>query len=196
MSILTLAEAALIDPTVDQGRLDGIETMIRSRSANHFHLGHGVGPVTIAPGDDKALIVTVPLSDGAPALVEGDTAELTGCSIASGLYSVTSATETDDTITATLTGAPYRRGGSFNDGKLCLVVYPADVKDGVRGLLRYDRAIREAVAAAPVGVEQRTVGRVTERYGAVSTLVATTAGTFPDELLAFLTPHRRLSWGM
>lgn len=187
MSILTLAEAQRIDPTVDQLRLDALEEMVRARTANRFHRGHSVGAIRLS-GDDLGESITLTSASGheLPPFQEGDTVELVDCGYADGLYAVTGVSGSGS---FTLEGAKLRAPGTFHDGRACLVMYPADVVGGVKSLLEYTKTVR----SLPVGVESRTVSRVTEKYS--GKLTETTAGTYPEELLGFLTAHRQLSWG-
>lgn len=187
MTILSLVEAATVDPDVTASRLAALEELVRTRTNNSFHRGHSETGVHLSTGatSDK-LVLTSSSNKLLPPFLEGDTVHLVDCDFADGLYTVTATS--DGGATVVLEGAELRRPGHFPNGRACLVSYPADVVEGVRSILAFDKYQR----TAPKGVESKTVGRVTERYS--SKLVNTVAGAIPEELLGFLYPHRKLSW--
>lgn len=177
--IITLADAQTIDPTITQDRLDSYETAIRAITHNNFQLPEVRGRGLTISGD----VVTFDRDNLTEALLAGDTVQLGGAGANDGLYTAKSVADGS----LTLSDAP-RLSGYFSAAIVTLVQYPADVKEGVRRLIEYDKKM-----ASKTGVKSETISRMSVTYYDANS--AESVSGYPANLMSFVKKYAKMYWG-
>lgn len=148
-------------------RLEGLERLIRSYTANNFQLR----AVRFWAESRENLLL-----GSSPYLVVGDRVEITNSLVNDGLYTILAADEATTTLDRPLFSRPKNL--------LTKVVYPADVLAGMENLLLWEVENRDKV-----GVKSETISRHSVTYydqDANNTVMG-----YPISLLGFLAPYRK-----
>lgn len=177
--ILTLQEAQTVNPAITQGELDAYEAAVRQLTNNSFQAtdARGVG-LTVTGAD-----VTFDDDNLTEFAREGDTIEISGTTVDDGLYTVTAA----DAGTLTLDRNP-RETGKQAEAYATLVVYPADVIEGVKRLIDYDKDL-----GGKTGIKSETISRMSVTY--YDTNGSETVSGYPAHLMSFLRKYEKIRWG-
>ena len=188
--IITLADAQAIDPNITQDRLDAYEAAIRQLTNNRFQIVtvRSVGftaagaTLTFDPPHPPNLaeMEATWLPDGVEV---GDTVQIGATVVNDGLYVIESLT--DDSITL---NRPVRKDGHYGRGLVTLVVYPADIKEGVRRLIKYDKTMM-----AKMGIKSESISRMSLQYYDVN--ARETVNGYPANLMSFIRKYTKIKWG-
>lgn len=173
--IIKLEDAKKIRPDIEQEDLDAIEHMIRYETNNNFQVPNVSAAVKFT--FENEMIATG--RDTFVGFMAGDTIQVTGSQYNDGLFTI--ATVSDQAIQVEGEAPFITTAGRFLPGTVHKVVYPPDVKAGVKKLLQYETA-----TASRIGVKSRTVARMSETYEDSS--------GYPPALLTFIQRYRRMRW--
>lgn len=177
--ILTLQEAQQLDSSIAQSTLDAYEAAIRQLTNNNFQLFEVRGTGLTIDG----ATVTIEDDDLTEAARTGDTIEINGAGVNDGLYTIV----TVGTGTITLDREP-RVADEFEDAIATLVAYPADVKEGVRKLIAYDKKM-----ASKTGIKSETISRMSVTY--YDATANESVGGYPANLMDFVRKYAKMRWG-
>lgn len=148
-------------------KLAALESMIRGYTNNHFQVRGRRAECMIVGGK---LFMLRPLFSA------GDTVEISESQANNGVYTVADVSENTLTLNEELIDEPH--------ALVTLVRYPADVQQGVIGLMKWDIEHGDKV-----GIESETISRHSVTYfnmdGDNSTL------GYPKALTGFLRPYRK-----
>lgn len=176
--IISLADAQKINVDIDQDDLDAFEQSVRALTNNNFQNKNvRFEDITITSPN---IINVFGEIEG---LRIGDTVEVNYTAYNDGLYVVKELTA--DTIT--IDGEPFISANSTK-GMATLVDYPADIKQGVKKMLKYDLDM-----IGKTGIKSRTVARMSETYYDVNANDNTEG--YPSSLLSFLGKYEKMRWG-
>lgn len=174
--IITLAEAQKIDPNVTQSYLDGLEQSIRQLTNNKF-LNKAISY--------RGLVVTgstVGINKAGICLREGDTIQVSYTGVNDGLYVVKSIETGNITL-----DTDKLFDGVFASGTMTKVEYPADILNGVQGLIKYDVDM-----ADKSGIKSETIGRMATTYYDVN--ASENVNGYPSALMDFIKKYRKIKW--
>lgn len=177
--IITLQEAQAIDSSITQGALDSYEAAIRQLTNNNFQVSK-VRARGLTIDDDK---VTAKNDKLTKAVREGDTVEINGTSADDGLYTIKAIDGPTVTLDKTL-----RVAGDYRDAILTWVDYPADVKEGVRKLIEYDKKMK-----GKTGIKSETISRMSVTY--FDATASESVGGYPANLMSFIKKYAKIRWG-
>lgn len=177
--IITLQDAQAIDSSITQDALDAFETAIRQLTHNNFQVTSVRAWGVTVDGDT----VTFRRDNLTPALKEGDTVELSNIPVNDGLYVVQSVENGE----VKLDRAP-RLAGTFSEAIMTLVEYPADVKQGVRNLIAYDKKM-----AGKTGIKAETISRMSVTYYDAN--ASESVSGYPANLMSFIKKYAKMYWG-
>ena len=177
--IITLQAAQAIDSSITQDMLDSYETAIRQLTHNNFQVTVVRAWEVTVDGDT----VTFKRDDLTAAIKVNDTVELSNTAANDGLYTV----KVKAGATLTL-DRPPRLPGTFSDAILTWVDYPADVKEGVRKLIAYDKKM-----AAKLGVKSETISRLSVTYYDANS--SESVSGYPANLMSFIKKYTKMHWG-
>lgn len=157
-----------------EAQLQAIELFVRGYTNNNFQV-KGTGRIADVVG---GLFMVEALN---PYKV-GDTVHVSGSEKNDGLYTIKEAT--DDTFRV---NEPTR---DEIDVFVTLVDYPADVKMGVIGLMKYDLEHRKKASA---GIQSETISRHSVTYKVPD--ASDTVKGYPQHLMGFLERHMKARFG-
>ncbi len=177
--IITLQAAQALDSTITQDTLDSYETAIRQVTHNNFQVTSVRAWGVMIEGDTA----TFRSDELTAALKADDTVEINGSGVNDGLYTVVSA----ENAAVTLDRAP-RLAGTFSEATMTLVEYPADVKEGVRKLIKYDKKM-----AGKTGIKAETISRMSTTYYDVNSNESVSG--YPANLMSFIKKYTKMYWG-
>lgn len=155
-----------------EGRLRALELLIRGYTNNNFQV-RGTGRIADVVGGLFTVEALNPYE-------VGDTLQVSGSEKNDGLYTVKEAG--DDTFTVN------EKTRDEIDLFVTLVEYPADVKMGVVGLLKYDLESRETA-----NVQSETISRHSVTYKALDK--DNTVEGYPAHLMGFLKHYMKARFG-
>jgi len=177
--IISLQEAKQLDSNITQATLDSYETAVRKLTNNNFQVtdirsrGFTVKGNTVTLRDHRLVEY----------LLEDDTVQITDTGTIDGLYTVASVV--DKTVTFHQTP---RLSGDFHHGVVTFIQYPADIKEGVRRLITYDKNMR-----GKTGIKSESISRMSLTYYDVN--ANETVGGYPANLTSFLQKYLKIKWG-
>lgn len=176
--IISLTDAQKINPDVDQDDLDAFEQSVRKLTNNNFQNKRvRFEDITIeAPN-----IINV--FGEVEGLRVGDTLEVNYTAYNDGLYVVEELTA--DSIL--IEGEPFISANTTR-AMATLVSYPADIKQGIKKMIKYDLDM-----VGKTGIKSRTVARMSETYHDVNANDNTEG--YPASLLSFLEKYEKMRWG-
>ena len=177
--IITLQDAKTIDPSVTQDRLDAYESAIRQLTNNNFQ----VMAVRSKGFTVEGNVVTFDDNILTDSLHEGETVEINDSRIIDGLYIAESVIPKSITLDRNT-----RKSGTFNRAIVTLVVYPDDIKEGVRRLIAYDKRMGNKT-----GIKSETISRMRLDYYDVNS--NETIGGYPANLMSFIKKYIKINWG-
>ncbi|WP_440896243.1 hypothetical protein ACS127_17235 [Amphibacillus sp. Q70] len=173
--IISLKEAQIIDPKIEQDDLDAFEQSVRELTSNNFQVKqvrHNIKWV----GDQSIMV-----DSDIRGMREGDTIEINYTQLNDGVYEVISIEEGVITLKDELFRETPKRA------ILTLVRYPADVKRGIKKLIEYDRKM-----SGKIGVKSETISRMSKTYFDVNASENTDG--YPKALLSFLDKYKKMRW--
>lgn len=156
-----------------EARLQALELLIRAYTNNNFQV-RAFRSVAVAMADHDLVC------NGAVAFRVGDTLQVTESDLNAGLVNVIAV----DGETVTVEESLYDESGVV----ITKVAYPADVKQGVVNMLKW-----QLDNGDKVGVQSETISRHSVTYFDQS--AANTVMGFPVSLLGFLQPYKRARFG-
>lgn len=177
--IMTVAELKKYIRTTEpdsvlEARLQAMELLIRAYTNNNFQK-RAFRAVAVAAASGNQLLVP-----GSAPFKAGDTLEITESEMNAGLVNVSAVSDGVITVSEEL----YDESGVV----ITKVVYPADVRQGVAGMLQW-----QLENGDKVGVQSETISRHSVTYfnmdGDNSTM------GFPKSLLGFLKPYMKARFG-
>lgn len=176
--IISLEDAQLIDGNVTQNDLDAYEQMVRQITNNKFqntrirYFGFST-----ANGNEINL--------GTPPewLRVGETIEVSDSDVNDGLYTIQAINETTLTVSS-----EQLLTGTFAKAFVTKIEYPADIRMGVEGLIRYN-----AKMGSKVGIKSETIARMSVTYYDVN--ANDNSQGFPAAKLNFLKKYEKMRWG-
>lgn len=175
--ILTLKEAQDVKTSVTVAELEALEATVRSYTNNNFiNLATKITDVTVTGN-------TVLVSGNLSVFIVNDTVQVFGTGVNDGLYTVKSVSDTGLSL-------EVKRGlisGTWHEGGIARVDYPADVKNGVMKMLAYDVA-----TADKVGIKSETIGRMSTTY--YDNTANESIEGYPSAYLNFLKKYRKIRW--
>lgn len=146
--IIDLKDAQKANPKVTQEQLDALEQFVRAETKNSFHNKRvRFKNIRTKPPDE------IYLSD-TKGLRKGDTVEVNYSPYNNGLYVIDELYQ--DSIKLATDELIEESG---RDLMLSKVEYPADIKQGLLGILEYDTKM-----ADKTGLKSRTISRMSETY--------------------------------
>ncbi len=157
-----------------EAQLQAIELFIRGYTNNNFQV-KGTGRIADVVGGFFTVEALNPYK-------VGDTIHVSGSEKNDGLYTIKEAD--DDSFRV---NEPTR---DEIDIFVTLVDYPADVKMGVMGLMKYDLEHRKKVSA---GIQSETISRHSVTYKVPDK--ADTVQGYPQHLMGFLERHMKARFG-
>lgn len=176
--IISLIDAQKINPDVDQDDLDAFEQSVRGLTNNNFQ-NKRVRFEDITFTAPNIINVFEELEG----LRLGDTIEVNYTAYNDGLYVVKELTDSAIIVE----GDPFISTNSTK-AMATLVSYPADIKQGVKKLIKYDLDM-----VGKTGIKSRTVARMSETYYDVNANDNTEG--YPSSLLSFLNKYEKMGWG-
>lgn len=175
--ILTLSEAKLIDESISQEDLDGIEQTIRALTNNNFQ-NRDIRFKNIDFLDHE----TIKVNEDIKGIKVGDTVEVNYSPYNDGLYEVIGIAA--DTIKV----KPDSLYNDINtDAMLTKVEYPADIKTGVKKLLEYDKKMGDKT-----GIKSETISRMSTTYYDMNS--SENIDGYPSSLLSFVKKYEKMRW--
>lgn len=170
--IVSLQEAIKIDEDIKEEDLEAIEIMIRNKTNNNFQ-NTRIRYKNITFIDDQ----TIGVSSKLVGLKVGDTIQINYSGYNDGLYVIKSTT--DDTISFDLDSfAEIDLKGAM----ITKVEYPADIKKGVKDILRYDLDMKDKK-----GIKSESVSRKSVTY-------SDNDEGYPKEIVSFLNDYLKMRW--
>ncbi len=146
--IIDLKDAKKANPNVTQDQLDALEQFVRAETKNSFH-NKRVRFCSIRTEPPDMLYVS-----DIKGLRVGDTVEINYSAYNNGLYVIDEIVE--DSIKVKSQDLFEESGREL---MLSKVEYPADIKQGLLGILEYD-----AKMADKTGLKSRSISRMSETY--------------------------------
>jgi hypothetical protein len=181
--IIPIDEAREIDPTIDQEALDSYESSIRHLTNNNFQLAAAAARFyRLSIGDDD---ITVGIGDLA-IIRDGDTLEVSDDGLNDGSLIVVEGVDAE-ARTVAYSGASLI-SGEFRDSFVTIVRYPADVKEGVKRLIKYDMDM-----GSKLGIKSETVSRMSVSYYDVNSTESISG--YPATLMDFVKKYEKMRWG-
>lgn len=162
------------DDKVLEARLQAIELFIRKHTNNNFQV-KGTGRIADVVGGVFTVEALNPYK-------VGDTIHISGSEKNDGLYTVKGAEDHSFTV-----NEPTR---DEIDIFVTLVDYPADVKMGVIGLMKYDLDHRKKASA---GIQSETISRHSVTYKVPD--ASDTVRGYPQHLMGFLDGYMKARFG-
>lgn len=176
--IISLVDAQKINPEIDQDDLDAFEQSVRGLTNNNFqNKCVRFGDITITSPNIINVFGEV------EGLRIGETIEVNYTAYNDGLYVVKELT--NDSII--VEGEPFISSNGTK-GIATLVSYPADIKQGIKKLIKYDLDM-----IGKTGIKSRTVARMSETYYDVN--ANDNKEGYPSSLLSFLNKYEKMGWG-
>jgi len=176
--IISLADAQLIDLYVTQSDLDAYEQKVRQLTNNNFQNIHvRYTGLLITDGH------TLQLGVDPEGLRAGDTIQVSQSRFNDGLYTI--AAVNDDGLA--LEGAELFNG-NFAKAFITKVEYPADIRQGVEGLIRWNKEM-----GSKNGIKSETIARMSMTYYDVN--ASDNVDGFPAAKLSFLKKYEKMRWG-
>lgn len=175
--IISLNEATRIDSTLSQEDLDAFEIAIRELTNNNFQNRNVRFENVSVKTNDIIVVVRPPIG-----LRVGDTIELNYSDYNDGLYVIESIEgselklEDADLITSPVSGSMITK-----------VEYPADIKAGVKRLIKYDIKMGDKV-----GIKAETISRMSTTYYDMSSTESVDG--YPAPLLNFTDKYKKMRW--
>jgi hypothetical protein len=184
--IITLVEAQEIDPNATQGQLDAYESAIRQLTANNFQDTSCRIKGAWVSKTEEGTVRVYPINPAGEETMREiqlqDTLQLT-------LGSVSSLLEVIGIMPDYVEcSGQVRRSGVFSDAVITLVVYPADIKQGVKGLIKYDKNF-----ADKKGIKSETISRMSLTYYDVNSAEAVNG--YPAAEMSFIKKYTKMRWG-
>ncbi|MGQ7434316.1 hypothetical protein ACTGYK_00765 [Streptococcus suis] len=174
--IISLSEALIIHPKATQEMCDGLETMVRKVTNNHFQLEKFRLTHLSLEGS------TIKVDKGRLDIFrEGDTVEINGTDFNDGLYVISGVS--DGILSVNGTFIPESKKGAI----LTKISYPTDVIEGVKKLLAYDAKMTDKI-----GVKSESVARWSVTYYDVT--ASESQEGYPAVLLGFLSKYKKIRW--
>lgn len=161
-----------VPDNVLESRLNAIELFIRKHTNNSFQV-KGTGRIADVVGGHFTVEALNPYK-------MGDTIHVSGSDKNDGLYTVKEADDSTFTV-----NEPTR---DEIDIFVTLVDYPADVKMGVVGLMKYDLESRKKV-----GIQSETISRHSVTYKVPD--ASDTVKGYPQHLMGFLEGYMKARFG-
>lgn len=175
--IVTLNEAQVVKSNVTVSDLTALEAMVRSYTNNNFiNLATKTTDITTTGN-------TVLIAGNLSLFIEGDTVQLFGTGVNDGFYTVKSVSDAG----LSLETKRVLVSGTWHEGGIARVDYPADVKNGVLKMLAY-----EAATSDKIGIKSETVGRMSTTY--YDNTASESIEGFPAAYLNFLKKYRKIRW--
>lgn len=177
--ILKIDVAQAIDPNITQDDLNAFEAMVREITNNNFQK-------TNVRGYDLTLMedtITINFGDTVGMMV-GDTIEVNGTTYNDGLYVIKSLTLTSIVIETPTRPLTHE---SAKGAIVTLVLYPADIIKGVKGLIEYGVKMGDKV-----GIKSETISRMSVTYYDVN--ASDNAEGYPKAMLSFLDKYIKMRW--
>lgn len=176
--IITLEEAMYIDLDIDQEDLDAFEQSVRELTNNNFQNRYVrfKDIEIVAPN-------TIKLKDGIQGLRKGDTLEINYSRFNDGLVVIEEILDKELKVE----NEPFL---TEQTGEMILtkVEYPADVKRGIKKLIKYDKKMD-----GKLGIKSETISRMSITYYDVNAEENTDG--YPASLLSFLKKYEKMRWG-
>ncbi|RZI47964.1 hypothetical protein [Lactococcus kimchii] len=187
--IITLDDAQLINPSIDQSALDGLEQSIRALTHNKFqNLNIRFYQFKVTNED------TLEFNEALAYLRPNDTIEIsnTWSQTGSGLNQDIGVNDglcvieeiNDKTIKlkdATLFN------GSFQSAFITKISYPPDVVEGVKKLLQYDVSMGDKL-----GIKSESISRMSVTYYDVNSNESING--YPASLFGFIKKYKKMRW--
>ncbi|HEL2218556.1 TPA: hypothetical protein TYI97_001125 [Streptococcus suis] len=174
--IISLNEALIIHPKATQKMCDGLETMVRKVTNNHFQLEKFRLTHLSLEGS------TIKVDKGRLDIFrEGDTVEINGTDFNDGLYVISGVS--DGILSVNSTFIPEYKKGAI----LTKISYPTDVIEGVKKLLAYDAKMTDKI-----GVKSESVARWSVTYYDVT--ASESQEGYAAVLLGFLSKYKKIRW--
>lgn len=147
--IISLEDARKIDENITQNDLDAYEQMVRQITNNNFQ-NWRVRYLGFTITDEK----TINLGTTPVGLRVGDTIQMSDSSYNDGLYTIKEISETFITCVE-----PNFFNGTFPTGFITKIEYPADIRYGVEGLIKWNKEM-----GAKMGIKSETIARMSVTY--------------------------------
>ena len=165
--IKSVSDFQTLDDSTVQMMLDGVESLIRAYTHNNFQNRN----IRFSASSDGNTLQGIH-----PFVKVGDTLQVTESDVNDGLYVVTELNEDSVVVNGDLFPV---------DHNLCTkVVYPADVKQGVLNLLKWEVHQRDKV-----GIQSETISRHAVTYFNQDT--SNQVMGYPVSLMGFLKPYMK-----
>lgn len=175
--IISLEDAQKVDAKIDQDDLDAFESSVRELTNNNFH-NNKVRFKNVKFISEN----TIEIKEDIIGLRIGDTIEVNYSDYNNGLYVV-------DLIEGNeikVEGTPFIVADT-NGTIVTLVKYPADVKRGIKRLIKYDTKM-----SSKIGIKSETISRMSTTYYDVNSSENTEG--YPSSLLSFLDKYKKMRW--
>lgn len=179
--IIDLTEAKAINPDITTEDLEAFELIVRGLTNNKFQDRTRRSGIKFIDSDT----FEAARSSEFYGFRTGDRIEISGSEYNDGLYTIQLITENQ--ITVDKPDAFVIPPGRIYRGTVTRIFYPADVKRGIKNLIRYD-----FTAANRIGIKSRSVARMSETYQ--DTNAGENAEGYPAAMLSFLQKHKRMRW--
>lgn len=176
--IISLEEAKKIDPAITQEDLNAFEQMVRQLTNNNFQNRH-VRFVGFSIHDGTSL----QLGTAPEGLRPGDTVQMSESHYNDGLYTV----EAIEDTAVKLKDAELING-DFAKAFITKVEYPADIRYGVVGLIKWNLSMGNKL-----GIKSETIARMSVTYYDVN--ASDNSEGFPAAKLNFLRKYEKMRWG-
>lgn len=175
--IISLEDAKLIDDTITQADLDGLETAVRRLTNNNFqNLAVRFQGLTFTSDD------TFTVKEPIKGLRVGDTLEVNNSLYNDGLYPVTDIGGQAITVAHAAFYEGYTRASIATK-----VEYPADIATGIKRLLAYDKKM-----GGKLGIKSESIARMSTTYYDMS--AGENTDGYPSSLLSFLKKYEKMRW--
>ncbi len=165
--ILKLPEYIGQDRNMVKEKLDALELMIRKYTNNNFQNRN----IRFLAESNSSKLYGV-----SPFLKIGDTIQISESGVNDGLYVITDIEEDATVVDGELFSVPYNL--------VTKVQYPADIKQGILNLMKW-----EATSRDKVGIKQETLSRHSVTYFDLDSNNQVMG--FPVSLLGFLEPYKK-----
>lgn len=175
--IITLEEARILNPSIEQDDLDALEISVRELTNNNFQ-NTFVRYKNVEFVSDGIILVKEVIRG----LRVGDTIEVNYSHYNDGLYTVASIAGKQITVE----GTPFFEANSGH-AMLTKVEYPADIERGIKKLIEYDKTM-----AGKIGIKSESIARMSITYYDVN--AAENTDGYPSSLLSFLRKYEKMRW--
>lgn len=181
--IITLEEARAIDKTVQQEDIDAFEIMFRAHTNNNFQ------NISIRYEDVDFLSDNViGLRATSKGLKPGDTVQINYSGYNDGLYTIKEINSNEYNSSSVLVFNEESFAEiDLKGAMLTKVEYPADIKAGIKKILRYDEKMKDKT-----GVKSESYARMSVTYHDVN--AEQNIEGYPSNLLAFLSKYEKMRW--